>query len=492
MNLKDKGLIRGRLAVFVTGLLLGIMTWTSCGDVFRPIQQPIPQPPGDPKLFHFVLMISANAPGFPGSATQIDVSGDTNLGVAALGKGPVHAAAQLPSASRFFAANASDDSVSSFSVSTSGIGSPAVISLPIGSKPSFLHSTENATMYVILSGTGTVGVIATTQGVLTQQVTVGANPVAMAETPNGKKLYVVNQGSNTVSVIDTTDHTVRATIPVGTSPAAAAAGLDNSKVFVLNPGSHNISVISALTDTVVATASVGNGPNSLYYDSTLNRLYITNSADNTVTIFDVAGNTPTCVSGLATSPYCQLALPASASQPVGVTALTTGKHAYVLTYQIERNITEPTLDPNPNLYSVIHTQVVDVNTLTNSVAGTVALANFLYPPPPQVYSPPPQAVPLPCDGLSQASRFGIASAPDGSRVYVAQCDVGGTYIVRTADNTVLRPTCYPNQPLIPSPFSALPTMNPPPQECPPPPFVPPAQPPPLPPPQSPVFLLSGQ
>jgi YVTN family beta-propeller protein len=468
MHLNEKGLIGARRAGTLAGLLAATLIWTSCGDVFRPIQQPIPQPPGDPKLFHFVIMISANIPGFPGAATQIDTSGDTNLSVAALGKGPVHAAAQLPAATRFFVANAEEDSVSSFLVSTSGISTPTTISMPIGSKPSFLHSAENANMYVILPGNGTVGVIATLQNVLTQQVQVGSNPVAMAETPDGKKLYVVNQGSNTVSVIDTTDHTVKATIPVGSSPAAAAASLDNSKIFVLNQGSATVSVISTFSDTEVVqvpvAANSSHPPDAMYYDSTLSRLYVTNALEAAVSIFNVAGATPQCVAPLIGS-ACQLALsglPDPASNSVrlpGVTALIDGKHAYVLSYA------------TPLAGGSLTTYLVPIDTLRNASAAPLQLSTL-----PQVCS------------TTQRSREAIASSPDGSRVYVASCDAGGTYIVRTSDNSVLAPNCYANQPLIPAPYSALPAQPPPASTCNPAPPPPPD----LPPPQNPVFLLAGQ
>ncbi len=457
-----------RRANTLAGLLAAMLLCTSCGDVFRPIQQPIPQPPGDPKLFHFVLMISANAPGFPGSATQIDTSGDTNLGVAAVGKGPVHAAALLPAATRFFVANAEEDSVSSFFISTSGIGTPTTISLPVGSKPSFLRSTENANMYVILSGKGTVGVISTLQNVLTQQVQVGSNPVAMAEIPNGKKLYVVNQGSNTVSVIDTTDHTVKATVPVGTSPVAAEASLDNSKIFVLNQGSATVSVISTFSDTEVAQVAVAanpsHQPDAMYYDSTLNRLYVTNAHESAISIFNVAGASPQCAAPL-TGSACQLSLsglPDPASNLVrlpGITALTDGKHAYVLSYS------------TPLAGGSLTTYLVPVDTLRNAASAPLQLS----------------AVPQACSSTQQ-SRESIASSPDGSRVYVANCDAGGAYIVRTSDNSALAPNCYANQPLITAPYSALPAQPPPASTCNPAPPPPPD----VPPPQNPVFLLAGQ
>ena len=85
----------------------------SCGDTFRPIAIPQnPQPP-DPNSLHFALVLTANGPEacvplsnppvfpggepcdpsiHPGASSRIDVSGDTNVGTATVGMGPVHAA----------------------------------------------------------------------------------------------------------------------------------------------------------------------------------------------------------------------------------------------------------------------------------------------------------------------------------------------------------------------------------------------------------------
>jgi YVTN family beta-propeller protein len=311
-------------------------------------------------------------------------------------------------------------------------------------------------------------VISALQNVLTQEVQVGSNPVAMAEMPNGKKLYVVNQGSNTVSVIDTTDHTVRATITVGTLPVAAAASLDNSKIFVLNQGSATVSVISTFNDTETAQISVATNashqPDTMYYDSTLNRLYVTNVQESAVSIFNVAGAAPQCVAPL-TGSACQLpltGLPSLASNVVrlpGITALTDGKHAYVLAYA------------TPTAGGSLTTYLVPIDTLRSTASAPFSLSTV-----PQACSP------------TQPSREAIASSPDGSRVYVASCDAGGTYILKTSDNSVLAPSCYANQPLIPAPYSAFPTQPPPAPTCTPPPPPPPN----LPPPQNPVFLLAGQ
>src|SRR5437016_14546270 len=54
-------------------LLLSLIC-TGCGDIFRPVANPIPGPSPDPQNFHFAIVASQNAPGNPGSGMQIDVS----------------------------------------------------------------------------------------------------------------------------------------------------------------------------------------------------------------------------------------------------------------------------------------------------------------------------------------------------------------------------------------------------------------------------------
>src|SRR5882672_8915411 len=71
-------------------LLLGIIE-TSCGDVYRPVAIPVLGPQPNPAAFHFVVSVSANGPLDAGTASRIDVSGDTNVGVVQTGVAPTHA-----------------------------------------------------------------------------------------------------------------------------------------------------------------------------------------------------------------------------------------------------------------------------------------------------------------------------------------------------------------------------------------------------------------
>src|SRR3981081_4235285 len=110
----------------------------SCGQVYRPVVIPITITPTTPANFHHVFVINASVPFNAGTGMQVDVSGDTNVGVISIGLNPTHAAI-LPNNSRVFVANAGSvvgqaDIVTSFtpafnsSVGT-GLGAGATISL---------------------------------------------------------------------------------------------------------------------------------------------------------------------------------------------------------------------------------------------------------------------------------------------------------------------------------------------------------------------------
>jgi YVTN family beta-propeller protein len=76
--------------------------------------------------------------------------------------------------------------------------------------------------WLVRSESGTVSAIDTAHDSVITEISVGGNPVAIAVTPDGKKVYVVSDYLNTVSVIGAASNTVIATIPVsGTSIAFA-------------------------------------------------------------------------------------------------------------------------------------------------------------------------------------------------------------------------------------------------------------------------------
>ena len=451
-------------------VLFSILLWAGCGDTFRPVVIPTPPAPPDSSNFRAVFVVNSNGPANPGTGMQIDVSGDTNVGTAKLGLGPVHAAVQPSGTAHVFVANSLDDTVASFAPAppcpatpcpVSALGTVSFSSLPAGSTPVFVHTTENNTVYVANSGNPTVAptvaAISVTSNVVTNIIPVGpvgANPVALAETPDARKLYAVNQGNSSVTSINPLDKSINMTImdPTIIAPVWAVARADSARVYVLSSqGNGNLAVIDTLTDTLVPNSiSVGAGANFMLYDKSLNRLYITNPAANTLTIVDVAADPPKLIATLnlttGLNPLC----------PVGclsVTALPDGSRAYVASAQ--ETSTCPTGVSSPCLIS----EVTVINESGNTITKTISL-----PTVPVVASCASTAAPA-----IAGTRFRIstASAGDSSRVYVGNCDAGNISIIRTLDETPVLS--------LPAPVSA-------------------GQPPPgstQPPPQNPVFVLAG-
>ncbi len=373
----------------VLGILVLCLIGVSCGDQYRPVAIPIVGPPPDPAAFHFVLVLSDNGTHDPGASSRLDVSGDTNIGVAQLGLGPAHAAL-TPNGSRVYVANSLEDTISSYAPGTAT--SVTTTSLPAGSNPIFVHTTENGKVYVANFGSNTVAAISTTTNVaLSPLIHVGNQPVALAETPDQKKLYAVNQGDGTVSSISLVDRTVGQTIATGATPVWAVARSDSARIYVLNSGSGTVSAIDTASDLPVGSVTVGVGANYMVYDSKLNRLYVTNPAANTLTVVNIAADPPTV---LFTVPI--------AASPTTVAVLPDGSRAYVASVSLSGGSAT--------------SQVTVVNATDGSVRTVIQL----------------KSVSAAC-GTVRFELFTAASA-DSSKVYVGNCDARNTSIIRTSDD----------------------------------------------------------
>src|SRR5437868_5607092 len=111
-------------------MFVALLVCIGCGDVFRPVANPIPGATTDPSNFHLAVVVSRNAAGNPGTGMQIDVSGDSNVGVVNAGQQPLYAAL-LRQSGRVFVSN-SDGTITTFTPAGffGPIGSPTTMSLP--------------------------------------------------------------------------------------------------------------------------------------------------------------------------------------------------------------------------------------------------------------------------------------------------------------------------------------------------------------------------
>src|SRR4051794_26331406 len=238
----DSPYVRALVAIAV-GVLCIILI--ACGDTYRPIALPTLQPGGDPQTTRVATVVNNNNGG-QGTATEVDATGDTNIGNFQVGNDPVHAAFWFGSTNRVYVANRNADSVSFFAPLQLG-SAVSFISLPAGSRPVYISSVGSAFVYVAESGTNNVAIIDAALGVLIKELPVGINPVAVAHSFNGTLAFVANKGSNSVSVINATTQVIDVTLPVGASPVAVAAKSDNTTMYVLNQGSGTVTVIDVAT-----------------------------------------------------------------------------------------------------------------------------------------------------------------------------------------------------------------------------------------------------
>lgn len=454
-------------------VLLSVVLWASCGDVFRPVAVPVVGNPPDPANYHFAMVVSQNAPGSPSSAMQIDVSGDSNVGNAKVGVGPVYAALLPPNGGRVYTANNLDDTVSAFAPApaclvapcpVSSPGTVTTISLPAGSAPVFVHSTQSTKMYVadfgstqIVSGNPTavrndIAVIDAQSNVVSSFIPVTGRPTALVETPNGQKLYSLNQADSavvpaltaSVTPINTIDNSTGTPITSFTSPVWATASSDNSAVFVLDSATGLISVIDTATDNVAAVTaaaeSAGPGANFMLLDRRLNRLYVTNPVANTIAIYNAAVTNVSTGTPPKLMTAAPIPLPPGASNPVMVTSLQDGTNAYVVSHQV--------------VGSVLNSEVTILRNANNTILGSpIRLPSV------NLASIPAGALATCQNSTLTRFRTSIASSVDSSKVYVTVCDAGTTYVVKTSNNSLVLASGMN------SPVSAYPTtgLQPPPQ-----------------------------
>ena len=424
--------IRRWLSYFV--LLSLWVACLSCGQNYRLPIIPIPGDPGDPKLYHFAMTINTTNPivnaNVPGTAMQIDVVGDSDVGEALIGRGPIYATL-LPTgaANRIYVANRREDTVTTTTAAPQScapgpvcpMGTVSTITMPAGAAPSYLNSTESSNMYVILSGAPaamppilpSLGVISVFQNALTQQIPLSGNPVAMVELPNGHKLYVLDQANSVVYVFNTTSRVIEQTLAVGPSPTMALASSDSSAVYVMT--SAGVTVIDSFTDTVIpGTLSTGGQPTAMAYDPKLLRLYVTDVAGG-LGVFDASvagGSLPTTliVEPAGTFPTA-----------IGIAPLPDGSRFYILT--------------NPSGTSL---QLTDVSK-TFAVGSPIPLDQL------NPGGTPVAAVPQTCPAVGRY-RYMVGASADSGRVYVSSCDAGGTYILPTSNDTPLLLLTSPGQP----------------------------------------------
>jgi 6-phosphogluconolactonase len=160
-------------------------------------------------------------------------------------------------------------------------------------------------------------------------IAAGANPIALALSPNGQFLYVLDQGGNNISAfsVDTTAGNLTALKPTATfatlaNPHSMVVAGNGKFLYVSNPTLGTISgfVIGSdgsLSGMAGSPFTIGTAPTGMTVDPQSKFLYVADQGGNRIFGFTIDGTTgvPSAVSG---SPF------SAGSQPVSVATDSTG------------------------------------------------------------------------------------------------------------------------------------------------------------------------
>ncbi|MGO9776669.1 MAG: beta-propeller fold lactonase family protein [Terracidiphilus sp.] len=113
-----------------------------------------------------------------------------------------------------------------------------------------------------------------------------ASPLELLLSPEGARLYVLCQQSEEVRVLDAATYAVLKTIAVGNVPRGISLSPDGARLLVTNSWDDTLSVIDTRTLAVTATWPVGAEPSSVVEDRAGKWLFVANRISNDVAVLD--------------------------------------------------------------------------------------------------------------------------------------------------------------------------------------------------------------
>jgi hypothetical protein len=298
----------GGIAAIATATFIMI----SCGQVYRPVVIPINITPPNSQNFHAVFAMNTNLEANPGTAMQIDVSGDTDIGQENMGINPTHMAI-LPSNSRVFVASAGSlfagesDIITAFAPAAgsriaTGLGPPTVFTYPNTSagpsSPITAISESGSTVTVTLSPPGlTTAKVGSLLAIASVSIAGynGTFPISTVTSATSIQYQDPNTGLG-APIATSTGLYGAASLPVSCSylPDYVTTA-QNSAVFVANYGVENATncnlpstdSVASLSTTTNAITNIqylppGSHPIAMVETPDLLNLYVLNQGNNTI------------------------------------------------------------------------------------------------------------------------------------------------------------------------------------------------------------------
>jgi YVTN family beta-propeller protein len=125
-------------------------------------------------------------------------------------------------------------------------------------------------VYFSLNGENAVGKVDVGTRQLVGKVAVGAGPIQVFVTPDGRRVLAANQGteaspSDTVSIIDTASLEVAATVKTDAGAHGVVIEPTGRYAYIANIYGDTVSVLDIAGQAVIATVASGEGPNGISF-----------------------------------------------------------------------------------------------------------------------------------------------------------------------------------------------------------------------------------
>ena len=278
--------------------------------------------------------------------------------------------------------------------------------LPYASPVELLYSADGTRLYVLCQGTDEVRVLNAAMYAEIKRVHVGHIPRGFSLSPSGAQLFVANTWDDTISVIDTKTLTVTETWPVAAEPTNVVEDRTGKYLFVANRISNDVAVLDAKTGEEIKRLAAGRGASYITSSPDGARLYVTHVYPNP---------TPH-----RTAPESEITV-IDAAQAIVVERIPLHgiAHGFHIAFSMDGRLGALAELHPKNLVPLAHLEhggaFVDTLMLFGADVG-------------------PKPVEVPLDELERyyPRPFGVAIAPDKSRIYVSHGGSENVTVIDTA------------------------------------------------------------
>jgi len=261
-----------------------------------------------------------------------------------------------------------------------------------------LLSPDGARLYVLCQQSEEVRVLDATSFAVIKNIAVGRVPRGFSLSPDGERLFVTNTWEDTLSVIDTRTLAVVATWPVGAEPSSVVEDRASKRLFVANRISNDVAVLNAQTGEEEKRLAAGRGVSYLALSPDSSRLYATHIYPNPPRVMTELDN--------RTAPESEITV-IDVARAVVVDRIPLHRIAGVfhLAFSSDGRLGVAAEYHPKNLVPIAHLEHGGYFDYTLTVFGADV----------------GQPVEIPLDELERyaARPFGVAIAPDKSRIYVS-------------------------------------------------------------------------